>query len=48
MYTIAALDGAAELASDGLTGAGAIVVQHRKADGTVTQTVDVGAKDSGR
>jgi hypothetical protein len=39
---------AAKLASDGLTSAGAIVVQHRKADGTVTQTVDVGTRDSGR
>lgn len=31
----------ADFSSDGLTSSGAIVVQHRKADGTVTQTIDL-------
>jgi len=37
---------AADLASDGLTSTGAIVIQHRKFDGTVTQIVDVGTTNS--
>ena len=37
-----------KLTSDGLTSTGNLVVQHRNADGTVTQTVDVGTADSGR
>ena len=38
----------ATLTSDGLTSTGNLVVQHRKSDGTVTQTVDVATTDSGR
>jgi hypothetical protein len=38
----------AKLSVDGLKSTGAIVVQHRKADGAVTQTVDVATRDSGQ
>ena len=38
----------AKFASGGVTSTGAIVVQHRRADGTVTQTVDLGTRDPGR
>ena len=37
----------ATLKSDGLTSTGALIVQHRGADGAVTETVDLGKSDSG-